>query len=224
MIPGTQGWFTIQESVDVIHHDAINGKKAHDPLNDEGKFCEPFTMETKLIEIKTDGNFPNLIPSARGRPAADRPERRRAEGTLGRGARPVLLLCWASGWRRQASRAESSQSVRLQANASARSRRSSFTGCDDVQRTPASRDSAVDSPGQHLSQEAKVTPAVRGGEHGPSMSLDEKGALPRGLPPGNARAQTDHEEGQTSPNGGTVYRVPTQHRSQLSRSPQTRTV
>lgn len=88
MIPGTRGWFTIQESVDVIHHDAINGKKAHDPLNDEGKFCEPFTMETKLIEIKTDGNFPNLIPSARGRPAADRPERRRAEGTLGRGARP----------------------------------------------------------------------------------------------------------------------------------------
>lgn len=158
MIPGTRGWFTIQESVDVIHHDAINGKKAHDPLNDEGKFCEP---------MKTDGNFPNLIPSARGRPAADRPERRRAEGTLGRGARPVLPLRWASGWRRQASRAESSQSVRLQANASARSRRSSFTGCDHVQRTPASRDSAVDSPGQHLSQEAKVTPAVRGGEHGP---------------------------------------------------------
>lgn len=63
----------------VIHHDTINGKKAHDPLNDEGKFCEP---------MKTDGNFPNLIPSARGRPAADRPERRRAEGTLGRGARP----------------------------------------------------------------------------------------------------------------------------------------
>lgn len=73
-IPGTRGWFTIQKSVDVIHHDEINGKKAHELLNDEGKLCDPFMMGTKLMKIKIDGNFLNLIQSTRGKSTADRPE------------------------------------------------------------------------------------------------------------------------------------------------------
>lgn len=72
--PGTRGWFTIQKSVDVIHHDEINGKKAHELLNDEGKLCDPFMMGTKLMKIKIDGNFLNLIQSTRGKSTADRPE------------------------------------------------------------------------------------------------------------------------------------------------------
>lgn len=38
-------------------------------------------METKLIKIKIDERFLNLIQSARGKATADRPERRWTEST-----------------------------------------------------------------------------------------------------------------------------------------------
>ena len=150
-IPGIQGWFNIQKSIAVIHHNnRIKGKKHTIFLmmqkNDLTKFNAYLWFKKKktLTEIKIEGNFLNLIKQICENPPLCilNDQRRTAFLQDGECSHHAYSVCSRSCWRCQpAQDKRNNTKVKLKANIYERKKvkHSLFPGYDPVYRTSASR-------------------------------------------------------------------------------------